>query len=340
MIKGKLITANSIVVNINNKTHTVAKSHVNYEQVKTLLKDPTFNDGDALLKLIDVTATVNEFGQGKVVVKDGSVLYNGEIIHSTLTERILDMISEGFNVDPMVKFMENLMDNPSKRAVDELYLFLEACSLPITDDGHFLAYKKVTRVGDKLVDIYTRKMDNSVGQLVKLNHRNKVDEDRNRTCSNGLHFCSESYLQHYGGGANDVVVVVKINPADVVAIPADYKNAKGRAWKYEILEELTVTDYKKAFTKTVDTNYKSKLDTTGRDYQTGYEAGKAKAKRHNARGFADVMTKVDTTFGDGYWTGYNDYIHSGLPKTKPVVNSINKTTVSPQRKRGPDGRFV
>jgi hypothetical protein len=32
--------------------------------------------------------------------------------------------------------------------------------------------------------------------------------------------------------------VVKINPADVVAIPSDYANAKGRAWTYEVVDEI------------------------------------------------------------------------------------------------------
>jgi hypothetical protein len=34
-------------------------------------------------------------------------------------------------------------------------------------------------------------------------------------------------------------MVVKINPADVVAIPADYNNAKARACKYEVVAEYT-----------------------------------------------------------------------------------------------------
>jgi hypothetical protein len=34
-------------------------------------------------------------------------------------------------------------------------------------------------------------------------------------------------------------MILKVNPADVVAIPADYNNTKGRACKYEVVAEYT-----------------------------------------------------------------------------------------------------
>lgn len=91
----------------------------------------------------------------------------------------------------------------------------------------------------KLVDNYTRTMDNSVGQVVSM-PRNEVDNDRNTTCSNGLHFAAWNYASTYSG---DTLIMIKVNPSDVVAIPNDYNNMKGRAAKYEVLgiidEEMT-----------------------------------------------------------------------------------------------------
>ena len=128
------------------------------------------------------------------------------------------------------------MENPSLRAVEELYGFLEVCMLPITEDGHFLAYKKVR---SDFKDIYSGTMDNSVGQVLDM-PRNSVDEDKDRTCSSGLHFCAKSYLSHFGSwnSSGNRVVVVKINPRDVVAIPSDYNNAKGRTCRYEVVDVL------------------------------------------------------------------------------------------------------
>jgi hypothetical protein len=69
--------------------------------------------------------------------------------------------------------------------------------------------------------------------------RNKVDEDKDRTCSYGLHFCSISYLPHFSDSCGGHTMIVKINPKDVVAIPADYNNTKGRTCRYEVIGEYT-----------------------------------------------------------------------------------------------------
>jgi len=136
------------------------------------------------------------------------------------------------------------MQNPSKRAVTELYGFLEKNNLPITSDGHFLAYKKVKQ---DYTDCYTGTMDNSVGKVVEM-ERNRVDDDQNNTCSTGLHFCSRDYLNHFGG---ERIVIVKINPRDVVSIPTDYNNAKGRACRYEVIDEIDKEKADEAFAKSV-----------------------------------------------------------------------------------------
>jgi hypothetical protein len=140
--------------------------------------------------------------------------------------------------------MENLMLNPSKRAVTELYGFLEKNSLPITPDGHFLAYKKV-RFDYK--DCHSGTMDNSVGTVVEM-ERNAVDDDKDRTCSTGLHFCSQGYLNHFGG---ERIVIVKINPRDVVSIPSDYNDSKGRACRYEVVDEIDKDKADEAFARSV-----------------------------------------------------------------------------------------
>jgi acyl carrier protein len=62
-----------------------------------------------------------------------------------------------------------------------------------------------------------------------------VDDVADNHCSYGLHFCSQSYLQKFGG---DRIVILKINPRDVVSIPTDYNHAKGRCCRYEVIGEL------------------------------------------------------------------------------------------------------
>jgi hypothetical protein len=168
----------------------------------------------------------------RISIAHGVVTFDGQALDNSLTQRMLQMLDEGFDLVPMGKFLENLMANPSFRAVQELYSFLEKGKMPITPDGHFMAYKAV-RVDFK--DIHSGTMDNSVGRVVSM-PRNAVDDDKNRTCSSGLHFCSFDYLPHFAN-ANGHVMLVKINPADVVSIPADYNDTKGRACRYEVVGE-------------------------------------------------------------------------------------------------------
>ena len=166
-----------------------------------------------------------------------------------MSRRMVQMLQEGFSIEPLVNFMDNLMQNPSHRSVNELYGFLEKNNLPITPDGHFLAYK---RVRDNYFDVHSGTMDNSVGKIVEM-PRNEVDDNANNTCSSGLHFCSQEYLTSFGG---DRTVIVKINPRDVVSIPNDYNNSKGRACRYEVIGEVGVRreDEEQDFTAAVQEN--------------------------------------------------------------------------------------
>jgi hypothetical protein len=225
-----IIQGNNIVVVIDNKPHTINKTHITYQKVLDAIKAA---DWDAVKDFIEPKQVVLNYGQGNVSVQGDTLYWKSKEMHNSLSKRMIQMLQEGFPIEPMVNFMENLMQNPSKRAVDELYGFLEKNSLPITPDGHFLAYKKVRR---DYLDIHSGTMDNSVGKVVEM-ERHDVDDDKNRTCSSGLHFCSESYLPHFGG-SDSRVVVLKINPADVVSIPTDYNDAKGRACRYEVIDEI------------------------------------------------------------------------------------------------------
>ena len=243
------IISNSGIVNvvINGKHHSIAPDHVNYKMVIKAIKD---TDHDALVDLVDIPKAVESFTAGSVSIVDGQVQYAGQSIHNAIATRILGLMRDDMPFKFMVNFLDNLMLNPSYRAVNELYDFLEFANIPITDDGCFLAYK---RVKQDYKDIHSGSIDNSVGQTPKM-LRNMVDEDKGRTCSNGLHFCSLDYIPSFGSTqdeSTDRVMIVKIDPKDVVAIPADYNNTKGRCCQYEVVAEYDGDWKKDAFTKAV-----------------------------------------------------------------------------------------
>lgn len=251
-----IVSSNSVVVVMDGRNYTAKKdTHPNFEKILEAVKAKDWN---SLPNLFDVKKSIVSFSQGLVKIVDGVLYFKDQVLHNTLTTRILAMLEEGFEITPMVNFLQNLMNNPSKTAVDELYLFLETGNMPITEDGHFLAYK---RIRGNFKDIHSNSMDNSVGQVVQLTSRNMVDDNRDRTCSQGLHFCSIDYLPHFSSNSyDDKIIIVKINPADVVSIPSDYANTKGRCWKYEVVglhvdKVKSGTAIPNAFEKSVDTRY-------------------------------------------------------------------------------------
>jgi predicted RNA-binding Zn-ribbon protein involved in translation (DUF1610 family) len=95
-------------------------------------------------------------------------------------------------------------------------------------------------LNDDYTSIHDKKTPNNVGTYLEM-PRQEVDDNRNNTCSSGFHFCGREYLQSYGSKRrnNDRLLLLKINPADVVSIPSDYKNQKGRACKYLIYKDIS-----------------------------------------------------------------------------------------------------
>jgi hypothetical protein len=240
-----LLQGKNIILVIDGQSHTISKdTHVAYEKIVAALKEQAW---DVLRDLVEPKKVLLTFANGYLSIIGDEVLWKGQPFHGSLSSRMIEMYQEGFPIDPMVRFMENLMKNPSKRSVDQLYGFLEKNKLPITEDGHFLAYKKVR---DDYMDIHSGTISNHIGAVVEMD-RNQVDDNPNSHCSTGLHFCSESYLEHFGDRDNPVMIL-KINPADVVSIPSDYNGAKGRCMRYEVVAQVAGHPGD-AFTRAVDT---------------------------------------------------------------------------------------
>ena len=243
-----------ITVYVNGSTYTVSSGHVNFDRILGVIKK-----GKAESKLVDLMdnkKVIENFCNGVVDIKDGVLFYQGHEMRNSLTLKILRMMEEGFDITPMSNLLTRLKENPSRTAQQELYDFLEAGDLPITPDGYFLAYKSVNK---DYKDYHSRKFDNSVGATCEM-PRNEVCDDRNITCSNGLHFAQKSYAESFGRGGH--LMVLKIDPADVVSIPRDYNNTKGRCSKYEVIGETGYTlDDDKFVAKSVYKE-KAKQETT------------------------------------------------------------------------------
>ncbi len=219
----------NLTVILKNKAHQVIPDHTNYKVILEAL--PTATE-DELLELVDIEKAVATFSQGQVSIVNGKVMFEGEEVHGSISKRILEFMSKGLPFEPLVKFLENLMENPSMQSQQELYDFLEHENLPITEDGCFLAYKAVR---SDFKDKWRGTFDNNVGQVCEM-RRAKVDDNRKVGCSQGLHAGALNYVATYGSvDAGDNIVIVKINPEDVVSVPSDCNCEKLRTCKYEVV---------------------------------------------------------------------------------------------------------
>lgn len=240
------ISSQSITAHfMNGDTFVWPSDHPNFNEVRDAIKRGA--TGDEIRALMNVVGRLKETltpltqQAGDVVVTREGVTYKGKLIRLSVTEKILAFIAEGFDASAYINFLEKLFKNPRKSAVDSLYDFLEANKIAIAEDGDFIVFKKVRR---DYKDIHSGTMDNSVGTQLRVEAW-EVEEDRSKTCSQGLHVCARHYLPHFGGdNYSSRVVICKVNPADVVAVPYDYNNAKMRVCAYEVIGELN--DFQKA----------------------------------------------------------------------------------------------
>lgn len=226
-----ILTKENLSAVVNGQSYTVSRSDKLFERIIQAIKD--HNDALAI-DLLDKTKAIGKFSDGNVTVEGDVVKYKGQPVHNVITDRIVEFIAQGLPFEPLTKFLANLMTNPSKRAVEETYKFLEHRSLPLTEDGCFLAYKAVT---NDFKDKHSQTFDNSVGKTVSI-ERNQVDDDARNGCSYGLHVGSIGYVKGFAHTyMGDKMLVVKVNPADVVSVPFDCNCEKMRVAKYVVLSE-------------------------------------------------------------------------------------------------------
>lgn len=226
------LTDKTLTVFIGGKPLQADRSNPQWADIKAALKSADTTD-DYLTALMTPIRRIADavVGNSRITVRDNIVFFGDQVVDNVLSAKILDILNEDLDLEPWIKFAENCYANPSKFAQEELYLFLEKAELPITPDGCFIAYK---RLRADFTDVYSGRFDNKVGSVVIMpGGRAAVDDRRHVTCSRGLHFCSKGYLDSFGG---PILVLVKINPADVVSIPSDYHDTKGRCWRYEVVD--------------------------------------------------------------------------------------------------------
>lgn len=186
----------------------------------------------------------------RVSVAPYGVFFDGDILRSELAEIISEMLDEGRGDDlaAVAKFLENAAANQSMGAIDAMYRWITNRDMILTSEGTFLAYKgvrkdaagnvvSITR-GTALVDgeEFTGNIPNPVGAVITM-PRSEVTADTAVACGPGLHAGTYSYARSFAG-RNAPMLLVEINPRDVVSVPSDSSFQKLRVSRYKVLEHI------------------------------------------------------------------------------------------------------
>lgn len=240
-----IINANGIVFFHGGKPVKVEKSSALYAKVIKAF-DLDEDEQDAALEQI-LAQISGQFEKDGFSIEQDEVYYKGERLPTVLANKVRSIAQEGLPIKLFANFWENLQQNPSATSVRELYDFLAYKELPITEDGCFLAYKGVDEKGWSIsgntkTKVVKGKSDtsghifNGIGEEIEV-RRMDVDDNRQHHCSFGLHVGSLSYAQDFARGQ---VVIVKVNPKDVVSVPSDCNCQKCRVSAYKVVDAFTV----------------------------------------------------------------------------------------------------
>ena len=235
MTKGFMINHDTVTIYFEGEVHTASVDSVDIESIEMLLDEELYEQA---VDLMDIVASIAKSSNGVITIEDETVYANGVELHNALTRRILQLHRNGKSFDRIGNFLVKLENNPSFNSRGQLYRFLEANDLPLAEDGSFLAYKYV---GSDYMDKYSGEYRNMIGDSPAM-ERSQVNDDPTVTCSNGLHVCSEEYIRSQFSSSNYKIMIVSVDPADVVAVPHDYQDSKMRTCKYTVVGEHDGSD--------------------------------------------------------------------------------------------------
>ena len=235
----------SLVIHAPGLTAVVPGSHTRFAELLSYLRDHDDHDLRHVRELLDAGGTLAaELRRlSERVTYDGtSLLFDGDLIDTSLSRHIVRMIRAGdHRYQGWVRFMENLAANPSKKSRRHLYTWLAGRDFSITPDGCLLAYKGVqadehnssVHPGRATVNgtVHHGHIPNPVGATVEM-PRSGVNADRDAGCSTGLHAGTHGYASTFG----QRMLLVSINPRDVVSVPRDCEFQKLRCCRYTVLD--------------------------------------------------------------------------------------------------------
>ena len=257
MIKTISRTNDTILVVDDSGVKTARADHPKWSEICDLYNQITYvapvDSGNGvfvgptteLLNAMDMKTAVENYTVGLLSVNALGVTYNGRQLHTIDAERLMAFMRDKLSYKPIANYIARKMKNPSARAIKEMYNFLEHKGMPLTLRGTFIAYKGVSPDfwsirGNKDTVVLQGQVNgsgqilNTIGSTIEV-ERSSVDDDFRQGCAAGLHVGSLAYARDWGKR----VILVEVDPADVVSVPDDCSCQKLRCCKYTIVGEYS-----------------------------------------------------------------------------------------------------
>jgi hypothetical protein len=225
------LTGKTLTVNIGGKTAMISSSHANFKKVVGLVKSSHWSEAAKFLSIKELVAKAVK-GAGKILedIDPKDRVVKGKKDNRMAEKTLIDL--QAGNATDYEPFYDRCKKNPNAGSVDMLFDFLKYIKAPIQSDGTFLAYKSVDH---NFMDHHSHTFDNHPGNIVKM-PRKDVVYSRELCSVGGLHVGAKQYVTDVMGKGH--LLVVEVDPANVVSVPRDYEGKKMRVCEYKVIKEI------------------------------------------------------------------------------------------------------
>jgi len=230
---------------------TISETHPKFGAVQDYFERTPEADHDEayVSRLLDAETTIGLHLQSlseRVSYSGGRLFFDGDPVRSALSDRVVELVraDQDADVDSLVNFLENLSSNPDPEVRESLWEWVESEDVTLTRDGKIIGYKSVdstdglnlswsTGTTQVFVDgePQSGRIPNPLGAVVTV-PRSEVDSSKTNDCSYGLHVGTWSYASTFHTGSTQLLLVVEVNPRDVVGGGA---GDKFRTCRYRVL---------------------------------------------------------------------------------------------------------
>lgn len=265
---------------------TVPSTHPQFARLVEYLTNTPADEVDETFvqRLVNPAESISEVLSvitDRLVYRHNNLFFDGVALNNALGRQILARLENGDDDwERFVRFLINLDANPSYRAQQALFTWIDRNGLTITPEGNLIGYKGVNNDGTSSHSGPNNYIDgvllgepgrdyhvpHEIGTVVS-KRRADVDDNPGLACSTGLHVGTKEYAESFAPR----LLTVEFSPADVVSIPDSDLDYKIRVCSYKVVALAEPSHFAST---SVDFDTDEEQDTTCRcEAERGSEGG-------------------------------------------------------------------